>query len=557
MNKIVKLSLIASMFTAGAFASDAQMKKELDELKSQVAELQKTLKKAKVETLKEQISEVKALAASNNIKWDVDLRTSMDSIEYETASGKTYKNDALLSNRLWLGMAYQPVDNLIFKGQLSYNKAFGANPPSYSTNGYPQRGYGFDTFDWVVNENLVDNNLKVRQAYWLYFGDAFLGADIPWTASVGRRPSTGGFISNLREDDKPQSPSGHLIDVEFDGASFKFDLDKVAGVTGMYWKLCLGRGLTNARARFNTDGGLAAMGDYSEDDTTLENIDMAGFIFVPYDNGQYQVQTTYYRGFNVPGFRMVDPASMSGGVNTGMISFVDGNGNGVPDSYTMNKGYQMKNLGDQDGAGISIQVNGVGEFINDFLDNTKLFASFAWSRSNPSNELNTIDMNAMMAAMKQYNMTLEQAFQAVNAGQMSLAPFMTKAGMLGSTESETGTSYWLGAQFPALITENGKIGLEFNHGSKYWRNFTYGEDTLAASKLAARGDAYEVYFNQPLIKDILSMQIRFTHIAYDYTGSQGFFGADGTPMSMAEATAMGMDPIEKIDDLRVYFRYRY
>jgi len=53
------------------------------------------------------------------------------------------------------------------------------------------------------------------------------------------------------------------------------------------------------------------------------------------------------------------------------------------------------------------------------------------------------------------------------------------------------------------------------------------------------------------------MQIRYTYIKYDYTGSNAFFGDAGTPMTMSEATDMGMDPVEKAQDLRVYFRYRY
>ena len=59
-------------------------------------------------------------------------------------------------------MHYAPTDEILFKGQLSFNKAFGAS--------YRQRatGLGFDTFDWIINENLTDDTLKVREAYWLW-----------------------------------------------------------------------------------------------------------------------------------------------------------------------------------------------------------------------------------------------------------------------------------------------------------------------------------------------------------------------------------------------------
>lgn len=500
MKKLLALSTVAAIAVSGVMADTA----------ADIEKLQKD-----VDRLKKSLSEVKAHDGGDNIKWDVDFRTSVDMLDYKTAQGNKYKNDALMANRLWLGMGYAPSNNLIFKGQLSFNKAFGATP---ANGAFPQRGFGYDTFDWVLNENLTDDSLKVREAYWLYKNDTFFGSDVSWTASVGRRPSTNGFLANLREDDRAKSPLGHVINVEFDGASFKFGLDKVTGVDGMYWKLCLGRGLTNARARFNMDGGLSAMGDYAEDPNTLETIDMAGFIFVPYDDGQYSVETTYYRGFNVPGFV---------GANAGNTGMLDTPSLPVP---TFNPGLMMFNMGDMDGAAVSVMANGIGDGISDFLDDTVLFGSFAWSKTRPNNE----------------NPDFAQAMLGGGAN----------AGMLGSNDDETGTSVWVGAQIPAMFTEDGRIGIEYNHGSKYWRPFTYGEDTMAGSKIATRGDAYEVYYTQPLLEGF-SMQLRATMMEYDYTGSQGFFGFEGTPLTMTQAVAMGMDPIEEARDIRLYFRYRY
>ena len=510
MKKILALSAVAAMAT-GAMASEADLQKQIDRLK-------------------EQLSEVKKQAGGDNLKWDVDFRTSVDMLNYKTVSGAEYKNDALMANRLWLGMGYAPTDNMIFKGQLSFNKAFGANPPANSsTSGMPQRGYGFDTFDWVINENLMDGSVRVREAYWLYKGDHFLGSDVSWTASVGRRPSTNGYLANLREDDKAKSPLGHVINVEFDGASFKFGLDKVTGIDGMYWKLCLGRGLTNANSRFNfANQGL----DYAKDTGNLaEDVDMAGFIFVPYDDGQYTVQTTYYRGFNVPGVYA--------------SNFIDYSNGADPANSSMPTGeYNFASVGDMDGAAISVMANGVGDGISDFLDDTVLFASLAWSKTLPNDD--ALPATASSADGETY----------VDA-DASYAP-----GMLGSSDDETGTSVWVGAQFPAMFTEDGRIGIEYNHGSKYWRPFTYAEDTMVGSKLAARGDAYEVYYTQPLMEGF-SMQLRGTHIKYDYTGSQGFFAQGGMPMDlsnpaeMAMAAMMGMDPVEEATDVRLYFRYRY
>jgi hypothetical protein len=467
MKKMIALSSLAFLSTL-AFA-DAEMQKQIDSLKTQLEKLEKSQV-----TQDKQISKVNAQSAKDNIKFDVDFRTSYDALSYETASGKKFHNDALYSNRLWLGMGYAPTEEMIFKGQLAFNKAFGATSID---NNMPQRGYSYDTFDWVINETLTDDSLKVREAYWLWMPTV---GGLQTTLSVGRRPSTNGSLINLREDDKEQSPLGHVINMEFDGASASVKLDQI--LQGMSFKVCLGRGLTNASSWADSSGM-----NYI-DSGSLDTADMYGFIFVPYDNGQYSVKTTWYRGMNLPGT-----------VNVGS------------DMNASND--YLETRGDMDGAAISLMSNGIGNEINEFLDETIVFASFAASKSNP------------------------------DSGKE----------MLGSEDSKNGYSYWVGTQMPNLT--GGKFGLEFNHGSSNWRPFTYGEDTMIGSKIAARGNAYEAYWTQPIIKDAFSMQVRYTRIDYDYIGSNAFFGDYSNPLSIDDQHAA--NAIKTASDLRVYFRYRY
>ena len=570
MKKYIVMSMAAALVISN-LAADETVAQTEDAVKAtsvdygaKIEKLEKSLKR-----LKKQLTAVKSHDAQDNIKFSADLRTSVDRIEYKTAAGKTYKNSSVFSNRLWLNMAYAPSDNMIFKGQLSYNKAYGASPKMQM--GMNQRGssHSYDVFDWVTNETLTNDSLKVKEAYWLYMNDTFLGTNVNWSASFGRRPSVNGFLISLRDNDKPSSPNAHVINMEFDGGSFKFGLDKVTGINGMSFKLCVGRGLTNARARFNMDAAMDndptndfhSLGDYSKDSNTLDDIDLTGFIFVPYDDGQYKVLTTYFRAFNVPGFVMADPAMMNpNGQNTGMMALYDANNNGVPDTIGVNKGVQLKNLGDMDGAAISVLVDGIGDGISDFLDNTKFFASFAWSKSMPDNTYNTLDTRALMQQVQQAggleNMMQQMATLTPQQQQGMMQQLTKKEGMLGSNDDESGTSYWLGVNVPAMFTDDGILGVEYNHGSKYWRPFTYGEDTLVGSKMAVRGDAYEVYYIQPLLKGF-SAEVRYTKLNYDYTGSQGFFGGSGVPMTMDEAKAFGMDPIEEAEDIRLSLRYRF
>ncbi|MDD2905744.1 MAG: DUF3373 family protein [Sulfurimonas sp.] len=465
MKKILALSSLAFLSTL-AFA-DTDMQKQIDDLKAQLEKLEKMQN-----SQEKQISKVNIQSAKDNIKFDVDFRTSVDALSYETASGEKFHNDALYSNRLWLGMGYAPTDEMIFKGQLAFNKAFGA---SYGQRG---TGMGYDTFDWVVNETLTDDSVKVREAYWLWMPTV---GGLQTTLSVGRRPSTNGSLINLRDDDKEQSPLGHVINMEFDGASASVKLDQIA--QGMSFKVCLGRGLTNAGAWADSTGR-----NYI-DNGVLDTADMYGFIFVPYNDGQYSVKTTWYRGMNMPGVDMVNPA----------ITTDD----------------KLETRGDMDGAAVSLMSNGIGDEINDFLDETIVFASFAMSTSHP------------------------------DSGKT----------MLGSFDSKNGYSYWIGTQMPNLT--GGKFGVEFNHGSSNWRPFTYGEDTMIGSKIAARGNAYEAYWTQPIVSDVFSMQVRYTRIDYDYTGSNAFFGDYSTPYAIDSNEAIDGGAVKTASDLRVYFRYRY
>ncbi len=152
-----------------------------------------------------------------------------------------------------------------------------------------------------------------------------------------------------------------------------------------------------------------------------------------------------------------------------------------------------------------------------------------------------------------------EALLFASVGFSQTDPDASKA-MLGSTDSKTGYSIWLGTQFPSLLSSKGKIGIEYNHGSKYWRSFTYGEDTLIGSKIAARGNAYEAYWTEPVMEG-LSIQLRYTYIDYDYSGSNGFFGAQsGTPVKISDipnTTDLAGNIVDNAQDLRLYLRYRF
>jgi hypothetical protein len=508
MRKIITLSAIAILATA-IYADDNNVttatneinattatnetpamstQSQIDALKAQIEQLQKTQdeKIAKLEKKTahntKKISHVNVLANNDNLKFSADLRTSYDYISYKNAVGDTASN-GIFSNRLWLKMAYAPTEHLAFYGTIAYNKMYGQTTA-------PSQGFNYS--DSVVNETVNDTNeLRIKEAYWLYKNDTFLGMDVPWTASMGRRPSTDGLLVNYREDQKAKSAIGHNINMEFDGASFNYVLENVTGVPGMSLKFCLGRGMSNVSARYSgieqqSDGTFKISPTYNYTKVDgYSNTDLAGILFNPYDDGQYSLHTVWFRAYNLPG--MVATAT--------------------PGTY------DYKQTGDETGGAASFVADGIGDGISDMLDDTVFFASFAYSKTHPENA------------------------------------------MLGSSESQTGTSVYVGANWPCQLIDDARVGIEYNHGSQYWRSFTYGEDTLAGSKLAVRGDAYEMWFNKELIGRKLTAQIRYTYMDYKYTGSDGFFGDAGAPREISAATTP--NAIDVAQDIRVYVRYRY
>ncbi len=437
----------------------------------------------KIADLQENVAELNKNTNSNHLKFNVDYRFAIENLDYKLANGKTAKNNAFMTNRFWMNMSWAATKNLSFHGQLAYNKAFGARSGINARNG------SMENFDWIANENAYNDTVRIKNVYFLYKNSTFAGIDMPWTFSIGRRPSTNGHLINFRDDDHPSSPMGHSINVEFDGLSAKFGLENITGVNGMYIKFCAGRGLSNAAPKFS----YTPYANVNSSQGANPDIDLAGFIFVPYSDGQYTVNTQYYYA------------------------------NNLIDSNTTYTGFDT--VGGLHSITANFIANGIGDGISDFLDDTIFFVSGAMSITNPNKD----------------------------------------QGMLGSKkgESKTGYSYWVGTQFPSLISEEGRWGLEYNHGSQYWRSITYAEDTNIGSKVAARGDAYEAYFTEPLIEDILSMQIRYTYIDYKYAGSNGFFGnTSGNAMKIAPSMIVNGNDIaenvvDKAQDIRFYIRYRY
>ncbi len=98
--------------------------------------------------------------------------------------------------------------------------------------------------------------------------------------------------------------------------------------------------------------------------------------------------------------------------------------------------------------------------------------------------------------------------------------------------SHSGDMWYIGAKWN-FNNDRTAIGLEYNHGSKYWFNFTPAQDDLIGAKTATRGDVWEGYFFHKINKNF-QLKVAYINYDYDYSGSGWHLGApkklDSTPI---------------------------
>ena len=187
------------------------------------------------------------------LKIGADYRFSNDTISYKMANGDTKKNDAVLTNRLWLIMDYKPDEHIHFYTKLAFNKIFGE--PNISDN------VAFDQFDWYGATTNTDNQLRVKEAYIDYQGFNTFGTDIPWNFGVGRRPTSYNKLASFRDDEVANAPLGHIVAAEFDGGHLRFDFDKVTNIPGLSVKFSMGRGMSSVSSSKSSPTPLAKSGE--------------------------------------------------------------------------------------------------------------------------------------------------------------------------------------------------------------------------------------------------------------------------------------------------------
>ncbi len=228
---------------------------------------------------------------TNNLKF-ADLKTMLGSFPPQMqqqfmgllmqAPGvltNSYKanTNILYTNRLRLKFDAKVADNISFTSRLSMYKAFGDST-------------GVQVFNGMANTMAMDGTtsavpsgdmLRVERAYfsWNKIGGS------KFYLSVGRRPSTDGPPMNFRSDEpRGGTPSGALIDYQFDGATFGYNVSDKTTL-----RLCYGVGYS---AGFGN-------GNLLHPSNTVKDVHFLGGNFDLYSTDKTFVQLTVARAFNV------------------------------------------------------------------------------------------------------------------------------------------------------------------------------------------------------------------------------------------------------------------
>jgi hypothetical protein len=525
----------------GAWAADdaQSLRRQMDAMKQQIEALQKKIDAMEEQTakqaeqsdeLEERLDKAELHTATDKLSFGVELRTRADSIHYSDIrrapssltdmffdnypagfNGGTLNelqaamagmvaagmippvekvdvdNDIIYTNRLRLEMKSRISPQLTFGGRLAAYKVFGDSTGVK----FNQGSLGDVTFDGNTSSLPHGDTIRLERAYFNY---TFGTQSVPINLSLGRRPSTEGPPLEYRNNSlEGGSPLATIINWQFDGASLNFGLEEVTGIPGAALKICYGVGY---------EGDWGNNSSLASTQPSVDDVHMLGFIASLYDDEVTSAELTYARASDITdGFTGLT-------VMPFIVSREDRDGDGTDEYYfTANSGgfvsrlEPMTNIGDWEAASLLLQTN-----LAEKGPDMDLFLAGSWSHTKPS------------------GISRNPYYEIMGQGLLSSN---------GRLESQDGYSVYAGVVFN--MPWDARLGLEYNWGSEYWFNFTGAEDSLVASKLAARGQVWEMYWHQNIVSDNFFFTLGGQYYDYEYTGSGNPLGA---PVKISDITSL-------------------
>lgn len=336
--------------------------------------------------------------------------------------GYDVKNDALLMNRFGLNLKANALEDVTVKARLVMYKVWGHETSTPFNGDFFADRFGSQPNDGTIGHVPFDNALRVDYAYatWSNIGDA------PVWFSIGRRPSTGGVPSNLRQNTEKVGTAGIpaiMVDYAFDGLSLGYAPD-IEALPGAYAKFCYGKGF---------DSGF--QGNPSQ--PGIKDTDFYGLNVVPYDTEKLHVELQYDTGRNI------FDAPSDFGVTT--------------------------NLGN---------IDWWGGVVMSKLDNLNLFFSAAASKTDPNNNTNPMGAGLLWDSAHPKESLTGTAFYL--GGRYDINSTRTKIG----AEYNHGSKNWIGMVPAADDVWTSKLG---TRGDVYE---AYVIQELKKSPISKKGKAF-------------------------------------------------------------------
>ncbi|ORJ58562.1 DUF3373 family protein [Geothermobacter hydrogeniphilus] len=532
--KTILALLLAGVLMVPALAFGTSM----DDLEKKIQELNE-----QINDLQDQIDKNTMHSATDRISFYGDLRAKGDSLHYKdltnvqpafvndpgtgllvpnfnpdgTLKRKTddFDNNLLYTTRLRLGMKAKVARNVKFHGRLLMYKNWGD-----STGVKVFDSWNSFTMDGTNSGNTTGDFLRVERAYfsWSDIGHS------NFYLSIGRRPSTYGPPTNIRENEmRGGTPSGHLVNFNFDGITVGYKLGKVTGWDGQVVRFCYGQG-------YESEFGNGEL--FNEID--LEDTHLGGFNIDLLNDGTNFIQLTLFGAKDITdGFKGVLavpnsflPASFQAAI--------------FPGFNMLTRVQATHNIGDE-------LLGGIG-FMREEDNGIKWFTSLGWTRTDPNGEAGLFGGLNKDAEMIPVDANGNPATIGVDA--VAFAP----TGRTLDDNAENGYSIYAGIQIPAPM---GKLGLEYNYGSKYWLPFTQAQDDIVGSKLSTRGHVGEAYY----IVDVnprMFMKFGIIYYDYEYTGSGAPVGEPKKIDDVKDGKAYSMLPaIDKVYDINASITVKF
>jgi len=411
---------------------------------------------------------------------------------------KDINNDILYSTRLRLNMKAKVADNVDFAGRLAMYKNWGD-----STGVKVFDSWDALTMDGTDSGNTSGDWLRVERAYfdWKDIGGS------NFYLSIGRRPSTYGPPTQYRENEmRGGTPSGHLVNFNFDGITAGYKLGEITGVEGQVVRFCYGQG-------FESQLGNGEL--YNE--IATKDTHLGGFNVDVINDGTNFVQLTAFAALDVvDGFKgtFAFPTQLAAIFAPTMYQDMQK----FPTFNFVTRYQPSTVIGDMKLAGLGLA--------REEDSGLTYFTSLGWTRLEPNGKAGMFG-----------GMGSDAVFEAqlnTDGSQIIMMPARAE-----NDDNQDGYGIYAGVQVPAPL---GKLGLEYNYGSKYWTPFTQAQDDMLGSKLATRGHVGEAYYIFDINRNMF-IKVGGLYYDYKYTGSGSPVGKPQKIDDVLDGKAYSMLPV--------------